>query len=111
LPPSGAVRKMRLFIAADAACTEFRPIMEAGYSLNLNRGALTLVEANDMTIIYPESYPSGSDKVLNLGDAEAAQLTYTYSGDATYQRPDDYKWVSSATIRHKLARQLPATGC
>lgn len=95
LPQNGGTYKMLLYLASDAAGTEFRPIMEAEYSVNFVMGTMTLVKAEEMTINYPASYPSGNDKVLYLGDEEPVTLTYTYSGDATFQNPGDFKWVSS----------------
>jgi len=111
LPPSGSVCKMRLFMATGELDEEskpiFRPILENGYSANFSIGALTLVDAKDMTINYPASYPSGKDKVLNLGDSETVRLTYTYSGDATYKSADDFKWISSD---EKIATINASTG-
>lgn len=92
--PDSEIGKMMLYLATDASGTEFRPIWEAGYSVHYVIGKLKLVTADDMTINYPQSYPSGNDKVFYLGD-EAVTLTYTYRGDATFQNPEHFKWVSS----------------
>jgi len=94
LPSYSRAYKIRLYLAAEAPYTD-TPIAKEGCSVNFSRGALTLVNADDMIINYPASYPSGSDKVLNLGDAETVKLTYTYSGNATYKTAADFKWVSS----------------
>jgi uncharacterized protein YjdB len=104
--PEGSTCKIVLYLATDAAATQFRPILEDGYSAGFTTGTLYLVEARDLTINYPESYPSGIDKVLNIGDEEMIRLSYTYSGNATFQNPEDFKWVST----NERVASISATG-
>ena len=94
LPAGGGAYKMRLYIDPGGT-NEFRTIFDEGYSAGFSKGDLVLVAEDDMTICYPASYPSGIDRVLYLGDDEAVKLTYSYSGNATFKSPADFKWVSS----------------
>jgi len=91
LPESGGHRMVLYMEHGDG----FAPIVEPGYNASFSVGAVVLVQENEMRISYPQSYPSGRDKILRLGDAEQVRLTYSYSGNATYQSANDFYWASS----------------
>ncbi len=93
LPKSGTHRLM-LYLALDASNTAFRPILNEGYQADFVIGEIVLVKPEDMTIVYPSYYPSGIDKVLDLG-AEGVKLTYTCSGEGTYKKAENFRWVST----------------
>ncbi len=93
LPKSGTHRLM-LYLALDASNTSFKPIFKEGYQTDFVMGEVILVKPEDMTIVYPTSYPSGEDKVLDLG-ADGVKLSYSCSGNATYKKAENFRWVST----------------
>ncbi|MFF2890476.1 S-layer homology domain-containing protein [Paenibacillus sp. NPDC057967] len=55
------------------------------------------IASGDLAITYPASWPSGTPYVVNLIDATATKLDFTYPLDATYATPDQFEWRSSDT--------------
>ncbi|TCZ72149.1 hypothetical protein E0485_22400 [Paenibacillus albiflavus] len=53
------------------------------------------ITPGDLSITYPASWPSGTPYVVNLIDANATKLSFTYPLDATHVTPNQFEWRSS----------------
>ena len=62
---------------------------------SLHIGMPKFITSNDVAITYPASWPSGTPYVVNLIDATATKLDFTYPLDATHVTPDQFEWRSS----------------
>lgn len=53
---------------------------------------VVFAEEKDISIAYPDQWPSGKENLVYLTASTSTSLTYTYNGDATYP---DFAWSSS----------------
>ncbi|UVI30937.1 S-layer homology domain-containing protein [Paenibacillus spongiae] len=69
--------------------------MMANQTVNFQVGEPKFITPADLSITYPASWPSGTPYVVNLIDATATKLGFTYPLDATHVTPDQFEWRSS----------------
>lgn len=71
---------------------------------------VVFVEAGDVSIVYPDQWPSGKENLIYLTASASTTLKYTYSGDATYT---DFAWSSTndsvAQIDPQSGKILPVS--
>lgn len=53
------------------------------------------ITADNASIVYPNAWPSGTDKEVNLISTTATKLSYQVPTEATFQTPDQFEWRSS----------------
>lgn len=90
-------------------CIIFKNIGTAGNRqyvnfATLNNGSISVrvegfipVDSAHLTIKYPESYPSGKDAVLILGDPQMISLGYAINSNskASFKKPEHFLWRST----------------
>jgi hypothetical protein len=53
------------------------------------------IEQDELTIVYPENWPSGEANVIYLDSSQATRLQYSFPSGKTYISPDQFEWESS----------------
>jgi len=64
---------------------------------NITIEPVKYIEAQDLEIKYPAQWPSGVPYVVLLTDSELTRLGFEYPEDATYTKPEHFRWISNNT--------------
>lgn len=62
---------------------------------NFKVEAVKYIYPDDLSITYPDAWPSGVDNLVFLTDKVATRLGYTFPADATYHTPNQFAWSSN----------------